>query len=92
MERSLAVLEKAESTDTVKADLAHLEDTFYKSRTLLSVLLPMGDIDAMENALILLRHAVQTGDKAAFTSGLSALEFALYLIRDAAVPSFETVF
>jgi len=51
----------------------------------------MDDIDALKNALILLRSAIKENDRAAYENALCALRFSLYRLRDAAFPSPETV-
>ena len=91
MEDLLSVLEEHEPTEANHA-LSALEKSFEKYRGLFSVSLPMEDVDTIKNALILLRNAVQIGDDDAYKEGLCALRFALYLVRDAAIPSPETVF
>ncbi len=91
MEGVLAVLEKHEPLDATGA-LEALHRLFEKNHFLFSVSLPMDDIDALKNALILLQSATEKNDGAAYENALCALRFALYRLRDAAVPSPETVF
>ena len=91
MEDLLSVLEKHGAKDAESA-LTALEKRFENSRGLFSVSLPMEDVDTLKSALIFLRGAVESGDEAAYRSALSSLRYALYLVRDAALPSPETVF
>lgn len=91
MEHSLSVLQKTDCTDAAD-EIARLEGVFRDKHVLYSISLPMEDVDAVENALILLKSAQKNADGAAYDAALSSLAFALYRMRDAAIPSLRTVF
>ena len=82
------------ATDVRDADphIQRVEQVFRRLRPLFSISISMETVDGMENALILLRRAVLDKDEGAYASALSALEYALYRLRDATVPAPETVF
>lgn len=90
MEGVLTILEKHQPSE-VTGTLESLEVIFEKKHFLFSISLPMDDVDALKSALIYLRGAVETDDKAAYDNALCALRFALYRLRDAASPSPETI-
>ena len=90
MENILSVLERCSPKDARTA-LDALEKSFEKRHFLFSISLSMDDIDALKNALILLRGAVEREDDDAYGEALSSLRFALYRLRNAALPSPETV-
>ena len=71
---------------------AQAREIFEKYRFLFSVSISMEAIDNMENALLLLESAVQNENAAEASAALVSYRYALYRIRDAAIPSFETVF
>ncbi len=81
-------------TDVQDADphIQGIERVFRRLRPLFSISISMETVDGMENALILLRRAALDGDEGTYASALSALEYALYRLRDATVPAPETVF
>lgn len=91
MEASLSRLENI-SVKEAKGEISVLEAVFEKRHTLLAISLPMEDVDAVRGALILLKDAYRSENEDAFLDACSALSFALYRLRDAAVPSFETIF
>lgn len=91
MEHSLSLLEKTACEDAME-ETKRLEAVFYRFRGLFSVSLPMEDVDGIEGALILLRDAQKQKKSDAYRSALSTLRFALYRMRDSALPSWETVF
>lgn len=91
MEHSLSVLEESACEDAME-ETERLETVFYRFRGLFSVSLPMEDVDGIEGALILLRDAQEQKNSEAYHSALSTLHFALYRMRDSAIPSWETIF
>ena len=91
MEASLSRLE-ATGSESSEEEILHLEHIFRKRRWLYSISLPMEDIDSVENALIHLKSAQKNGDDAAYEAALCNLSVALYRLRDATIPSWETVF
>ena len=98
MEHSISqmedVLGELKHTSVVKASesILSLESIFEKRHTLFATSLPMEDVDAVRCAIILLKNASEKKDTATYESAICSLEFALYRLRDAAIPSFETIF
>ena len=91
MESSLSLLEKT-TCENAREESENLEHVFYRFRALFSISLPMEDIDGIEESIILLKNAQKSKNGDAYRDALSSLRFALYRMRDAAMPSWETVF
>lgn len=91
MEDSLSVLEET-ACENAEGETERLEEIFYRFRGLFTLSIPMEDVDSVEGALILLRDAQKAKSSQAYHFALSTLRFALYRMRDSAVPSWETVF
>jgi hypothetical protein len=90
MENALDSLSTADVFSATQPTEA-LEGCFEGCRLLLAVSVPMDDIDMMKNSLIFLKDAIRAKDEAAYRNALSSLEYALYRLRDGAIPSLEAV-
>ncbi len=69
-----------------------LREVFQKYRWLFSVSVQMEVVDGMENTLLLLESALKNESAAEYSTALVSFRYALYRLRDAAIPSPETVF
>ena len=65
---------------------------FEKYRMLFSVSVSMEAVDGMENALLLLDSASKNKSAAESSAAVVSYKYALYRLRDMALPSLETVF
>jgi len=65
---------------------------FEKYRLLFSVSVTMEAVDGMENALLLLDSASKNKSAAESSAAVVSYKYALYRLRDMALPSLETVF
>ena len=73
-------------------DCERARRVFDRYRPLISVSVSMDAVDGMENALLLLESAAKNQSAAEGSAALVSYRYALYRLRDAAIPSLETVF
>ncbi len=87
------VCEKIEAADTVEEDDAkEARRIFDKYRALFSVSVSMEAVDGMENALLLLESAAKSKSASETSEALVSFRYAIYRLRDAAIPTPESVF
>ena len=91
MEAHLSELKECPTKDRERI-LQEVEAIFQKRYTLFSVSLLTEDVDEVKNAMELLKSACKENDDDAYKDALCAFSFAICRIRNASMPSFETIF
>ena len=86
----LEEMKEEETIDPVKTEAA--EAVFRKTKWLFAISVSMTAVDATESAFLLLNSAAKNQSAAEASAALVSFEYALNRLREAAAPSFETVF
>lgn len=85
--------ERMEKSEVIfEEDLRETKRIFEKYRLLFSISVSMEAVDGMENALLLLESASKNNSAAESSAAVVSYKYALYRLRDMAMPSLETVF
>ena len=85
--------ERMEKSEVIfEEDLRETKRIFEKYRLLFSISVSMEAVDGMENALLLLESASKNNSAAESSAAVVSYKYALYSLRDMAMPSLETVF